>query len=202
MMAMATPDSPAARQRSLQGRPSRRGAGGPRLRGRVRRRTLLIAVAIVAVVSGVLVFALGARPSVEVLNAVPLERGYVGTAYAFDGLICVGSQVTGTRVTGVEVRQSPGATTALVQPPPGAAPTVGFPVREPGTSAEGYTVPAGEPDCGLRLLVTPTRTGDVRAGVVRLSVAYGPGGLLRRTLTIAPEVSLSVTRTGADPRSS
>ena len=57
---------------------------------------------VVAVLSGVAVVGLGARPGVEVLNAVPLERGYVGTTYAFDGLVCVGSQVTSTRVTGVE----------------------------------------------------------------------------------------------------
>ena len=74
------------------------------LRGRVRRKPLLVGVALVAVLGGLLVFALGARPGVEVLNAVPLERGYVGTTYAFDGLVCVGSQVTATTVTGVSVR--------------------------------------------------------------------------------------------------
>lgn len=147
-----------------------------------------------------LVFALGARPGVEVLNAVPLERGYVGTTYAFDGLLCVGSQVTATRVTGA-VAASDGAEVSVVQPPAGSPPTVGFPVRDGGSPAAGYQVPAGEPECGLRLLVTPTRTGTVTAGELELSLAYGPGGLLRRTVAVRPAVSLEVTGTGPDPRS-
>ncbi|MCW2614948.1 MAG: hypothetical protein JWN08_1942 [Frankiales bacterium] len=171
------------------------------LRGRVRRRPLLVGVAVVAVVSGLAVFALGARPDVDVLNAVPVERGYVGTTYAFDGLLCVGSQVTATTVTGVEVDLADGATTRLVRPPQGSPPTVGFPVEDEGSPVDGYEVPAGEPDCDLRLLVTPTRTGDVRAAPLRLSVSYGPGGLLRRTIEVRPDVSLSVTGTGTDPRS-
>lgn len=171
------------------------------LRGRVRRKPLLIGVALVAVLGGLLVFALGARPGVEVLNAVPLERGYVGTTYAFDGLVCVGSQVTATTVTGVSVRSPQGADVALVQPPAGAPPTVGFPVTDRGSSADGYRVPAGEPECGLRLLVTPTRTGPVTAGRLSLSLAYGPGGLLRRTVEVDAPVSLAVTGTGPDPRS-
>ena len=154
-----------------------------------------------AVLSGVAVLALGARPGVEVLNAVPLERGYVGTTYAFDGLVCVGSQVTSTRVTGVEGTGQQDAEVELVQPPEGSAPTLGFPVTDRGSPAEGYQVPAGEPECGLRLLVTPTRTGAVSAGTLRLSLAYGPGGLLRRTVEVAPSVVLDVTKEGTDPRS-
>ena len=171
------------------------------VRGRVRRRPLFLGVLIVAVVGGALVFGLGARPSVEVLNSVPLERGFVGTAYAFDGLVCVGSQVTTTVVTGVEVEQSEGGTTRVVLAPDGP-PTVGFPVDPAiGTAVDGFEIPAGEPDCGLRVLVTPDRLGQVSAGVVRLKVTYGPGGLLRRTLTATPEVTLDVTGTGEDPRS-
>lgn len=154
-----------------------------------------------AAVSGVVVFALGARPGVEVLNAVPLERGYVGTTYAFDGLVCVGSQVSSTRVTGVEGTGQQDAAVELVQPPEGAAPTLGFPVTDRGSPAAGYRVPAGEPECGLRLLVTPNRTGSVSVGTLRLSLAYGPGGLLRRTVEVAPSVLLDVTSEGSDPRS-
>lgn len=171
-----------------------------RLRGRVRRRPLLIGVAVVAVVSGVTVFALGARPDVVVLNAVPLDRGYVDTTYAYDGLVCVGSEVTSTRVAEVRVRQSEGARTELVLPPEGEPPTVGFPVEPGGPAVAGWSVPAGEPDCGLRVLVTPTRTGPVRAGELEMSLAYGPGGVLRRTVEITPDVSLDVTGTGTDPR--
>lgn len=175
--------------------------GGVALRGRVRRRPLLIGVAVVAVASGVAVFALGARPDVEVLNAVPLERGFVDTTYAYDGLVCVGSQVTGTRVSGVTAGAADGAEVQLVQPPAGSPPTVGFPVRDGGSPAAGYQVPAGEPECGLRLLVRPTRTGTVTAGELELSLAYGPGGLLRRTVQVQPDVTLQVTGTGPDPRS-
>lgn len=171
-----------------------------RVRGRVKRKTLLVGVAAIAVVGAVLVFALGARPAVEVLNAVPLERGYVDTTYAYDGLLCVGSQVTGTRVAGVQVQQASGSTTRVVQSPSDQPPTVGFPVTDEGPAAEGFRVPAGEPDCGLRLLVTPTRTGQTRAGVVELSLAYGPGGLLRRTVEVTPDITLDVTGTGPDPR--
>jgi len=171
------------------------------IRGRVRRRPLLIGVAVVAVASGVAVFALGARPDVEVLNAVPLERGFVSTTYAYDGLVCVGSQVTATRVTGASATAEDGADVSVVQPPAGSPPTVGFPVRDGGSPAAGYEVPAGEPECGLRLLVTPTRTGSVSAGELELSLAYGPGGVLRRTVTVRPDVTLDVTGTGVDPRS-
>ena len=171
------------------------------LRGRVRRKPLLVGVVVVAVLSGVAVVALGARPGVEVLNAVPLERGFVGTTYAFDGLVCVGSQVTATRVTGVEGPGQADAEVDLVQPPAGSAPTVGFPVTDPGSPAAGYEVPAGEPECGLRLLVTPTRTGSVTVGTLRLSLVYGPGGLLRRTVDVRPSVVLDVTSEGTDPRS-
>ena len=156
---------------------------------------------VVAVLSGVTVVALGARPGVEVLNAVPLERGYVGTTYAFDGLLCVGSQVTSTRVTGVEGSGQQDAEVELVQPPPDSAPTVGFPVTDRGSPAAGYEVPAGEPECGLRLLVTPFRTGSVTVETLRLSLAYGPGGLLRRTVEVSPSVTLDVTSEGTDPRS-
>ena len=172
------------------------------LRGRMRRRPLLAGVAVVAVVGAVLVFASGARPGVDVLNAVPLEDGYVGTTYAFDALLCVGSKIAATTITGVEVEQAPGGTTRLLLPPDDSPPTVGFPVeQDAGRPVEGYVVPAGESDCGFRLLVTPDRTGTVEAGTVRLSTSYGPGGLLRRTLSAQADVTLEVTGTGTDPRS-
>lgn len=172
------------------------------IKGRVRRKPLLFGVLAVAVIGGLLVFVSSARPAVEVLNAVPLERGFVGTTYAFDGLVCVGSQVTSTTVTGVEIEQADGSTTKLVLPPADDRPTVGFPVDpDAGEPVDGYVVPAGEPDCGFRLLVTPDRTGDVQAGSVRLATTYGPGGVLRRTLEATTGITLEVTGTGTDPRS-
>lgn len=166
----------------------------------MRRRPLLLGVLVIAVVGGGGTFALGARPGVELLNSVPVENSYVGTTYAFDGVVCVGSQVTTTVVTGVEVTQSDGSTTRVVRAPDGP-PTVGFPVDPAaGLPVDGFEIPAGEPDCGLRILVTPDRLGAVAAGEVRLSVKYGPGGLLRRTLTATPAVTLDATGTGEDPR--
>lgn len=172
-----------------------------RLRGRYPRRTLLRGVVVLAVLGAVAVFALGARPAAEALVPVGLERAYEGTTYAFDGVVCVGSQVAGSTIAGVEVEQAPGSRTALVVPPEGPI-TLGFPVdAEPGEPVDGYDVPAGEQDCTLRVLVTPERQGRVAAGTLRLSLRYGPGGLLRRTAEVTPTLSLDVTGTGEDPRS-
>jgi hypothetical protein len=168
----------------------------------VRRGPLLLGVLVVAVVSGFAVFALGARPSVEVLNAVPVEDAYVGTTYAFDGLVCVGSQVATTRVTGVEVEPVEGVQTQVVRAPADEPPTVGFPVDPSGAEpVDGLEIPAGEPDCGFRVLVTPEQTGQVEVSGLRISTSYGPGGLLRRTLEATPQLTLDVTGTGPDPRS-
>ena len=172
-----------------------------RLRGRYRRRTLLLGVLVVAVVSGLLVFALGARPTAEPGGQVLAEPAYVGTTYAFDGVICLGSQVAGSTVEGVEVEQAAGTTTELV-PGPEGAPTLGYPVDpEAQEEVEGLELPAGELDCTLRLLVTPQRQGRVEAGTLKVRLSYGPGGLLRRTASLRPDVALEVTGTGPDPRS-
>jgi hypothetical protein len=176
-----------------------RGAAG-RLRGRFRRRPLLVGVLVIAVVSGLLVFALGARPTAESGGQVVGAPAYVGTTYAFDGVVCLGSQVTGSTVEGVEVEQAPGTTTTLARGPEGA-PTLGFPVDpEAQQEVEGLALPAGELDCTLRLLVTPTREGQLGVGRLRVRLSYGPGGLLRRTATISPDVGLDVVGTGPDPR--
>lgn len=172
-----------------------------RVRGRFRRRPLLLGVLGVAVVSGLLVLALGARPTAELGGSVVAEPAYVGTTYAFDGVVCVGSQVAGSTVEGVEVEQAPGTTTELVRAPEGP-PTIGFPVDPSAQEeVEGLVVPAGELDCTVRLLVTPDRQGRLEAGTLRVRVSYGPGGLLRRTAGVRPDVVLQVTGTGPDPRS-
>ena len=171
-----------------------------RLRGRFRRRPLLLGVLVVAVVSGALVFALGARPTAELGGQVIAEPIYVGSTYAFDGVVCLGSQVTGSTVEGVEVEQAAGTTTDLVRGPEGA-PTLGFPVDpEAQQEVDGLEVPAGELDCTQRLLVTPDRQGRLEVGTLKVRLSYGPGGLLRRTATVRPDVVLEVTGTGPDPR--
>jgi hypothetical protein len=172
-----------------------------RLRGRFRRRTLLLGVLVVAVLSGLLVFAVGARPTAELGGEVLASPTYVGTTYAFDGVVCLGSQVAGSTVEGVEVEQARGTTTDLVRGPEGA-PTLGFPVDpEAQEEVEGLEVPAGELDCTQRLLVTPQREGTLEVGTLKVRLSYGPGGLLRRTASIRPDVRLEVTGTGPDPRS-
>lgn len=171
-----------------------------RVRGRWRRRPLLLGVLVVAVVSGVAVLAVGARPSAEPVGEVLASPAHVGTTYAFDGVVCVGSQVTGSTLAGVEVEQAPGGRTALVRAPEGP-PYLGFPVaRGHGEPVDGYDVPAGEQDCGLRLLLTPDRLGRISAGALRVRLRYGPLGLLRRTVTVRPDVVLDVGETGPDPR--
>ena len=183
--------------------PARAGQWGVagRVRGRVRRKPLLIGVLVVGVVGAIAIFALGARPSAEPSQRILLERAFVGTTYAFDGLVCLGSPQVGAEVVGVEVEQAPGGTTRLVRPPDGGRPTIGFPAEDEGRDVTGYRVPAGEADCTLRLLLTPDAQGRVQAGTLRIETAYGPFGLLRRTLEVTPEVALDVTGTGTDPRS-
>ena len=172
-----------------------------RLRGRVRRRTLLLGVLVVAVLSGLLVLALGARPSVESGGTVLAEPAYVGTTYAFDGVVCLGSQVAGATLEGFEVEQAAGSTIGLVRGPEGP-PTLGYPVDpQAQEEVEGLEVPAGELDCTLRLLVTPEREGRLRVGTLEVRLRYGPGGLLRRTASLRPDVVVQVTGTGPDPRS-
>ena len=171
-----------------------------RVRGRVRRKPLLLAVLAIGVVGAFVIFALGARPSAEPSTVIGLERAYAGTTYAFDGAICLGSPQVASTVRSVEVEQAPGSTTELLRPPDGP-PTVGFPVGERGEDVAGYRLPAGEDDCTLRVLVTPERQGPVQAGTLRIAMSYGPFGLLRRTVEVQPQVTLDVTGTGDDPRS-
>lgn len=167
---------------------------------RVPRRRLLLGVLGIAILGAGLVVALGARPTARATFPVGLEQGYAGTTYAFDGVVCVQSQVASATVDGVRIRQAAGSTTRLVRPS-GGPPTLGFPVDPSGSApAEGYRIPVGDEDCGLRLLVTPDRTGDLRAGEVELTLRYGPGGLLRSTVTLSPPLTLDVTQTGKDPR--
>ena len=156
---------------------------------------------VVAGVTALLFVAVSGRPTAELGGSVLAEPTYAGTTYAFDGVVCLGSQLVGSTVQGVQVEQAPGSTTDLVRGPEGA-PTIGFPVDpEAQEEVEGVAVPSGELDCTFRLLVTPDRQGEVEAGTLGVRMSYGPGGLLRRTVTVRPDVTLQVTGTGPDPRS-
>ena len=179
-------------------------AGGRagRVRGRVRRRPLLLAVLGIGVVGGVLIFALQARPDAGPAVPVVLEQGYVGTTYAFDGTLCLDSPQVAAQVLSIEVEQAEGSQTEVLRLPEGARVLLGFPVQEDvGVDPVGTTVAAGEQDCTFRVLVTPTAQGSVEAGTVRVELGYGPFGLLKRTAEVQPEVVLDVTGTGTDPRS-
>lgn len=154
----------------------------------------------VAVLGALAVVAIGARPDAEASFPVGVEAAHVGTTYAFDGVLCLGSSVAGSTVADVQVEQAPGSTTRLTRPVEGPL-TLGIPVDgDAGEPAEGYEVPAGEQDCELRLLVTADRMGELQAGRIRLRLAYGPAGLLRRTFTLEPPVTLDATQTGPDTR--
>jgi len=172
-----------------------------RARRRLRRRPLLFGVLAVALLAGLALVASWVRPTVDSGGSVTLTEGHVGTPYAFDGVVCLGSgQLTAT-VQAVEVEQAPGSTTTLVAPPPDEPPTLGFPVPDTrGGSLVGRQMPAGEQDCLTRLLVVPDVQGTVRPGRVRITYGYGPAGALPRSAGLQPEVALEVTRTGADPR--
>ena len=174
----------------------------PRIRGRVKRKPALLVLLVVGVVGGLLIFALQARPSASSPSVVGLEKAYVGTTYAFDGAVCLGSATVASEVLSVEVEQAPGSTARLVQPPEDATPILGFPSDDEGRDVTGYRVPAGQDDCTLRLLVTPHAKGAVQPGTVKVRLGYGPFGLLRRTAEVRPQVRLDVTGEGEDPRTS
>lgn len=168
----------------------------------MRRKPLLLGLLAVGLVGGAVILALQTRPDAGGTDAVRLTEAYVGTDYAFDGTLCLDSPVVDAEVLSVEVEQAPGTTTQVLVPSEDARVTLGFPVEDDsGPVPEGYTVPAGETDCTLRVLVTPDERGTVTAGTVRVSLGYGPFGLLRRTAEVRPDVVLEVTGTGTDPRS-
>ena len=172
-----------------------------RVKGRVRRRPLLLGVLAIGVVGGLVIFALGARPDASSSVPVGLADAYVGTTYAFDGTLCLGSPQVSAKVLSLEVEQAPGTRTEVRRLAEGTRVVLGFPVEgNDGLDPVGARVPAGEDDCTFRVLVTPTEQGPVQAGTVRVELGYGPFGLLRRTASVQPNVTLDVTGSGTDPR--
>ena len=184
--------------------PARRPPSAPpprRPRRRLRRRPLLLGVLGVALVAGLVLVASWIRPTVDSGGSITLPEAHAGTAYAFDGVVCLGSGRLGATVEAVEVEQAPGGTTTLVAVPEDEPPTLGFPVPDAeGDPLVGREVPAGEQDCVTRLVVVPDGQGTVRPGRIRVTYGYGPGGLLPRTGSLQPAVVLEVTETGPDPR--
>lgn len=191
---MSTPAPPPAR--AYPPRPPKK----PRRRLSRRQKQVLALVAALGLLVLAALLVRGIRPVAIAADVAEVPDAQVGTTYAFDGSVCL-EAVGGATVRGVEVRDAPGGRTELRLAPPDERPTVAFPLAEvTGEPLEGYEVPAGELDCELRVLVTPTSTGDVLAGEVRVSLSYGPLGLLRRTAVVVPRVLLDVTGSGTDPR--
>jgi hypothetical protein len=158
-------------------------------------------VLVLAVVSGLFLLWSATSPSVESGGAVSVEDAHVGTAYGFDGVVCLASGALGGTVHRVEVEQVDGASVRLVERPDDAPFTLGFPVElDEDAGLEGREVTGGELDCLTRLVVVPDREGSLQPGRVRVTYAYGPGGLLRRSASLEPQVDVQVTRTGPDPR--
>lgn len=130
----------------------------------------------VAVLGALALVASWVRPTVDPGGSIASGDARVGSTYAFDGVVCLGSGQLGATVRSVEVEQADGG------------------------SLEGTRVPAGEQDCVTRLVVVPDGQGVLRPGEVRVTYGYGPGGVLRRTASLRPDVALEVTGTGPDPR--
>ncbi len=165
---------------------------------RLRRGPALGVLLLVAVVGAYVVLRGSLSPQVDLSAPVTVPEAYAGTTYALDGVVCLRGRSTGASVASVS---SPGGTRLGLRPP-GSALAVAFPV-DPGAvdRLEGARVPSGDELC-TRLLVTPSATGEVRAGPVEITLHYGPFGLLSRTRTVRPPVVLQVTGTGTDPRRS
>lgn len=167
---------------------------------RIKRGPVVGLLVVVALVGSYLIGRASLRPSLELLAPVTVPEAYEGTTYAFDGLVCLTAGDVGVEVTGVQDGGGP-VETQLRQAPEGAPVTVAFPLEgEPGASLEGLRIPAGEQAC-VRVLTTPTRQGEERATEVEVSFRYGPGGLLRSSVSARPPVLLQTTGTGTDPRS-
>ncbi len=192
---------------AVRGIGGRQGAAGtgPGQGGAVRllrtHRRLVLTVLLVVGVAGALLIARGSlRPQLTTLAPVTVPAAYVGTTYAFDGLVCLAARSVPVQVAEVTDSDQGGVRTRLVGRPAGATVAVAFPVpADAGESLVGSRLGAGEERC-LRVLTTQAATGERRAGPVRLRVRYGPFGVLRSGLEVTPPVVLQVTGTGTDPR--
>ena len=163
---------------------------------RLKRGPIIGLLLIVGVVGALFLARGSVRPRVDVYAAVTVPAAYAGTTYAFDALVCVHTSSVGATIDAV----SAGGSTRLGLRPVGLPVTVAFPVAGDAVAPlAGAKVAAGDQRC-TRLLVTAKGTGDQRADPVRLHFRYGPFGLLRRSETVTPPVTLQVTGTGTDPR--
>jgi hypothetical protein len=167
---------------------------------RLKRGPVLVLLVLVGLVGVFLIGRSSTRPVLDVLAPVTVPDAYAGTAYGFDGLVCLRASSVGAEVSAVEGGTGSGVRTQLLRRAQGSPPTVAFPVEgEPGGPVVGLRVAAGDSSC-LRVVVAADRQGEQRARQVQVHVAYGPLGLLRSTLEVTPPVVLQVTGTGRDPR--
>lgn len=163
---------------------------------RIKRGPVIGLLLIIGVVGGLLLARSSVRPKVEVYQGVSVPAAYDGTTYAFDGLVCVQASSIGATVDSV----SSGSVTRLGLRPAADPVTVAFPVAAGAVlPLQGAKLAAGDQEC-TRLLLTARGMGDRRAEPIRLHFRYGPFGLLRSSITVTPPVTLQVTGTGTDPR--
>lgn len=165
---------------------------------RLKRGPVLVLLLVVGVVGALVLARSSVRPHIDVYGAVTVPAAYDGTTYAFDGLVCLRGSSVGATVRSTATQ----AGTRIGLRPDGAPPAVAFPVAADAVRPlDGTAIPAGDQTC-TRVLVSPHGQGDRRAAPVSVSFRYGPFGLLRSTVRVTPPVTLQVTGTGTDPRTS
>ena len=100
----------------------------PAVRLPAQARAALALLVLVGVVGALLIGRSSTRPTLTVLVPVTVPDAYAGTTYAFDGLVCLQAGSIGARVSGVEASTAAGVRTEVALRPPGAPPSVAFPV--------------------------------------------------------------------------
>ena len=167
---------------------------------RLKRGPVIVLLVLVGLFGTFFIGRSSTRPVLDVQAPVTVPQAYAGTPYAFDGLVCLRASSVAAEVTGVSGGTGGEVVTQLLQRPPGSPVTVAFPLEgDAGAPLDGLRVASGDSTC-LRVVVAADGQGDQRAREVEVSVAYGPLGLLRSTLSVTPPVLLQVTGTGRDPR--
>ena len=156
----------------------------------------LAVLLVVGVVGALLIGRSSTRPTLDVLDARRrCPAAYAGTAYAFDGLVCLRAGSIGARVSGVDREHGGGVRTQIGLRPPGRAAGGGVPGRGGGDRRRWRACgsPAGD---AVRPGARRPRDGPGRAappGRCTVRFRYGPFGVFRTRATVTPPVVLQVT---------